>query len=77
MSPEMDKFLIEGGEVINTNNKNLDNLIQYLDENLCTLNSELNEENFQRILDIIVEQLAVLMYNLIQKNLEVSEIFFS
>lgn len=73
MAPEMNKFLIEGGEVINTNNNNLDNLIQYLDESLCTLNSELNEENFQRILDIIVEKLAVLMHNLIQMNLEVSD----
>lgn len=72
MSPEISKFLIEGGEVLNTNNKHLDNLMQYLDDNLCTLSNELNEENFQRILDIIVDQVANVMFNLIQSNLEVS-----
>lgn len=75
MSPEMSKFLIEGGEVINTNNNHLDNLMQYLDENLCTLSNELNEENFQRILDIIIDQIASIMFNLIQNNLEVSADF--
>ncbi|VVC40707.1 Hypothetical protein CINCED_3A013301 [Cinara cedri] len=70
MSPEMNKFLIEGGEVINTNNTHLDNLMQYLDENLCTLSSELNEENFQRILNIIVDQIANIMFALIKNNLE-------
>lgn len=72
MSPEISKFLIEGGEVLNTNSKHLDNLMQYLDDNLCTLSNELNEENFQRILDIIVDQVANVMFNLIQSNLEVS-----
>lgn len=75
MSPEISKFLIEGGEVINTNNTHLDNLMQYLDENLCTLSNELNEENFQRILDIIVEQIATIMFNLIKTNLDVSILF--
>lgn len=72
MSPEISKFLIEGGEVINTNTNHLDNLMQYLDENLCTLSNELNEENFQRILDIIIDQIASIMFSLIQNNLEVS-----
>lgn len=72
MSPEISKFLIEGGEVLNTNNKHLDNLMQYLDDNLCTLSNELNEENFPRILAIIVDQVANVMFNLIQSNLEVS-----
>lgn len=76
MSPEMSKFLIEGAEVINTNNKHLDNLMLYLDESLCTLSNELNEENFQRILDIIVDQIANIMYHLIQSNLEVSDLEF-
>lgn len=76
MSPEMSKFLIEGGEVINTNNTHLENLMQYLDENLCTLNDELNEENFQRILDIMVDQIATIMFNLIQNNLEVNNIIY-
>lgn len=74
MSPEMSKFLMEGAEVINTNNKHLDNLMQYLDESLCTLSHELNEENFQRILDVIVDQIANIMYNLIRSNLEVSDL---
>jgi len=73
MSPEISKFLIEGGEAINSNNKHLENLMQYLEDNLCMLSKELNEENFQRILDIIVDQIATIMYNLIQSNLEVSD----
>lgn len=72
MSPEMSKFLIEGAEVINTNKDHLDSLMLYLDENLCTLSKELNEENFQLILNIIVEQIATITFNLIQCNIEVS-----
>lgn len=71
MSPEMSKFLIEGAEVINTNKDHLDSLMLYLDENLCTLSKELNEENFQLILNIIVEQIATITFNLIQCNIEV------
>lgn len=66
---------MEGAEVINTNNNHLDNLMFYLDENLCTLSKELNEENFQRILDIIVDQIATIMFNIIQHNLEVSNLY--
>lgn len=72
MSPEISKFLIEGGEVIHTNSKHLDDLMQYLDENLCTLSTELNEENFQLILDIILEQISNLMFHLIYTNVDVS-----
>jgi len=75
MSPEISKFLMEGAEVINTDNSHLDNLMLYLDENLCTLSTELNEENFQRTLEIIVDQIATIMYNLIQNNLEVSNLY--
>lgn len=71
----MSKFLIEGAEVINTNKDHLDSLMLYLDENLCTLSKELNEENFQLILNIIVEQIATITFNLIQCNIEVNVFF--
>lgn len=72
MTPEMLKLLTESGNVIHTNNKHLDNLVQYLDENLCTLRHGLNEDNFQLILDIIIEQIVTLTFNLINTSLEVS-----
>lgn len=72
MAPGITTFLIEGGEVLQTNNEHLENVIQYLDENLCTLNSELNEEHFQLILEILVEQIFAITFNVIDKYLEVS-----
>lgn len=78
MSPEIEAFLIEGGKVLNTNHnkKHVDKLIQYLDENLCMLSDKLNDENFQMILGIIIENLAALMHKIIQQNLEVSRFNF-
>jgi len=76
MSPEISKFLIECAEVNNTNNSYMDNLISYLGENLGTLDKELNEENIQRTLEIIVDQIATIIYNLMQNNLEVSNLYY-
>lgn len=72
MTPEINKFLSQVGEtVVNSKNIRLENVMQYLDESLCTLSNELNEEHFKLILDIIIEQIVTLTFNLIHTNLEV------
>lgn len=72
MTPDITQFLTEGGEVLNENNKHVDNLIQYLDESLCTLINELDEKNFHLILEILTEQIFAITFNVIGTNLEVS-----
>lgn len=72
MTPEINYFLSQVGEtVVNSKNVRLDNLKQYLDESLCTLSNELDKEHFKLILDLIIEQIVTLTFNLIHTNLEV------
>lgn len=56
------------------NDVNLQGLIQYLSENISTLHEELNVENFQFILDIIIEQLVILANKLIKNHAKVRSI---
>lgn len=72
MAPDITKFLIDGVEVPQIDNEHLENLIQYLDESLCTLNDELDEEHFQLILEILFERIFVITFNVVDINLEVS-----
>lgn len=71
MVPAINRFLLEGAELINQDNNSVDRLMKYLDDNLVTLHSELNADNFDRILAIIWENLSRTMYNLVENNLEV------
>lgn len=72
MTPEINKFLNQVGEtIINAKNLHLENLMQYLDESLCILSSEFNEDHFKLTLDLITEQIVTLIFNLIHTNLEV------
>lgn len=70
MSPMMNRFLQEGAEFIHQNSNSLDRLMMYLEESLQTLHMELNEWNFQRILDAIWMELASILHQLVQTNLE-------
>lgn len=72
MSPEIDKYLIEGGDVTDPNNSNFNHLIHYLFDNYKILNSELDKEYFLCILDMQVKHLTTEMYKFIQNNLKVS-----
>lgn len=71
MCPPMRKFLVEGAEVLHQDSNSLDRLMMYLEESLKTLNTELNEVNFQRILSAIWEELAIILRDLVQTNLDV------
>lgn len=73
----MSRFLMEGAELLNQDSNSVDRLMQYLDDNLTTLHSQLNPDNFERILSIIFSKLASVMYDLVETSLEVSIFAFA
>ncbi|KRT83051.1 hypothetical protein AMK59_3268, partial [Oryctes borbonicus] len=70
MCPSMKRLLVEGAELFNQDCNSVDRVMMYLDNNLHTLHDQLNEENFNRILDIIWGYLNDILQDLIQANLE-------
>lgn len=72
MSPQLKKFLQEGAEVLHEDSNSMDRLMMYMEESLATLYAELNEMNFQRILDAIWIELSIILLELVQTNLDVS-----
>lgn len=74
MTPPMRKFLMEGAEVLHQDSNSMERLMMYLEESLKTLNTELNEINFERILSAIWEELAIILRELVQTNLDVSNV---
>lgn len=72
MCPPMRKFLLEGAELLHQDSNSMDRLMMYLEESLQTLNTELNEVNFERMLDAIWTELSAIIYELVQSNLDVS-----
>ncbi|EDW84880.2 uncharacterized protein Dwil_GK12905, isoform B [Drosophila willistoni] len=70
MAPPIKRFLAEGAEVIHKDSNSMDRLMMYLEGSLTTLYDTLNEVNFNRILDGIWTQLSIIMYDLIQSNLD-------
>lgn len=74
MTPEINKWLSQSGDTVNSKNIHLENLMQYLDESLCILSHELNEDHFKLTLDLITEQLVTLMFNIIHTNVKVCEL---
>ncbi|KAK4881762.1 hypothetical protein RN001_005081 [Aquatica leii] len=70
MSPAMKKLLIEGAELLNQDSNSIDRVMRYLDNNLATLYAELNEDNFNRILEIIWANLGSILSELIHSNIE-------
>lgn len=71
MGPSMRKFLVEGAEVLHQDSNSLDRLMMYLEDSLNTLNTILYENNFERILSAIWKELATILYDLVQSNLDV------
>jgi len=72
MAPPIRRYLAEGAEVLAKDSNSMDQLMMYLESSLATLYDTLNEINFQRILDGIWSELSIIMYDLIQSNLDVS-----
>jgi len=72
MVPEIQKFLIQGSELLASRRGDIETLLNYLDKNLIVLKERLNEENFERILTIIWESSAQTLAETIQYNIDVS-----
>lgn len=72
MTPSISRFLVEGAELLNQESNSVDRLMQYLDENLVTLHDQLNDDNFQSMLNMIWEKVAKILYDLVETSLEVS-----
>lgn len=72
MSPPMRRFLTEGAELLHQDSNSMDRIMMYLEDSLQTLNAELNEVNFERILDAIWTELAFILKELVQNNIDVS-----
>lgn len=72
MTPSINRFLMEGAELLNQESNSVDRLMQYLDENLMTLNEQLNEDNFQGIVNIIWDKIANSLRDLVESSLEVT-----
>ncbi|KAL0130108.1 hypothetical protein PUN28_002009 [Cardiocondyla obscurior] len=70
MAPAMNRYLMEGAELIDTTSNAMDRLLQYLDSNLITLHDNLNEDNFNRVLLVIWEIISQTLYELVNTNLE-------
>jgi BAI1-associated protein 3 len=72
MSPVLRKFLAEGAEISHQDSNSMDRVMMYLEDSLKTLNSELNEGNFERMLDAIWREIEIIMEDIVQTNLNVS-----
>ncbi|KAJ6638361.1 Protein unc-13 like 4B, partial [Pseudolycoriella hygida] len=70
MSPPMRRFLTEGAELLHQDSNSMDRIMMYLEDSLQTLNAELNEVNFERILDAIWTELACILKELVQNNID-------
>ncbi|XP_052755343.1 protein unc-13 homolog 4B isoform X2 [Galleria mellonella] len=70
MMPSVTRMLLEGAELLHQDCSSMERVMRYIDTNLNTLYQHLNNENFSRVLDIVWEQLAEVLYDLIQTNLE-------
>ncbi|XP_011188202.2 protein unc-13 homolog 4B isoform X2 [Zeugodacus cucurbitae] len=70
MAPSIKRFLAEGAEVLHEDSNSMEKLMMYMESSLKILYETLNEVNFARILDAIWNELSVIMYDLIQSNLD-------
>ncbi|XP_056643734.1 protein unc-13 homolog 4B isoform X2 [Diorhabda sublineata] len=70
MAPSMKRLLIEGAELCEQDCNSIDRLMMYVDNNLSTLNRELNEENFNRTLELVWDMLAETLDEIIQTNID-------
>lgn len=70
MNPAMRRFLTEGAELFDTDSNAMDRLMMYMEDSLKTLHTELNDDNFDRVLDAIWQELSFILYDLVQSSLD-------
>lgn len=77
MAPAMKRLLTEGAELLHQDSNSVDRLMLYVDSNLSTLHEHLNEDNFNRTLEIVWDTLGQILHDLLQSNLDVSRISYN
>lgn len=70
MSPAMKRFLTEGAELFDTDSNSMDRLMMYMEDSLKILHTELNDDNFCRVLDAIWVEIARILDDLVHSSLE-------
>ena len=74
MNPSMRRFLTEGAELFETDpttrSNSMERMMMYMEESLKTLHTELNDDNFSRVLDSIWVEISCILYDLVQGSLE-------
>lgn len=70
MNPAMRRFLTEGAELFDQDSNAMDRLMMYMEDSLKTLHIELNDDNFQRVLDAIWMEISCILYDLVQSSLD-------
>lgn len=70
MNPAMRRFLTEGAELFEQDSNAMDRLMMYMEDSLKTLHTELNDDNFMRVLDAIWVEMSCILYDLVQASLE-------
>lgn len=70
MAPAMRRLLIEGAELHPQDTNSVDKVMRYLDQNLAILHEQLNQDNFQRTLDVVWLNLAQILNDILVTNLE-------
>lgn len=70
MNPAMRRFLTEGAELYDTDSNAMDRLMMYMEDSLKTLHTELNDDNFARVLDAIWMEISCILFDLVHSSLE-------
>lgn len=70
MNPAMRRFLTEGAELFDQDSNAMDRLMMYMEDSLKTLHTELNDDNFVRVLDAIWVEISCILYDLVQSSLD-------
>lgn len=66
--------MIEADRDLSSSPVHVDRLVQYLDGNLKTLNTQLDESTFDRLLDLISQRVLHTFHNFICKDVEVLQL---
>jgi BAI1-associated protein 3 len=70
MNPAMRRFLTEGAELFDTDSNSMDRLMMYMEDSLKILHTELNDDNFARVLDSIWVEISCILFDLVHSSLE-------
>jgi BAI1-associated protein 3 len=70
MNPSMRRYLTEGAELFDTDSNSMEKMMRYMEDSLKTLYNELNEDNFNRVLDAIWVEISCILFDLVHSSIE-------